>query len=454
MRSATCLARRAATASVAAGLMVLVAACGGGSSGASADGGGKAAGCAPAQAGEKVTLTFSSWVPGMQKTVDLWNQQNPNIQVKYKEVAGGGDGTYKAYANQIKGGSTGDLGMIEFDSLPSFRLQDGLANIGSCPGISDAISKYVPWAQTQVSFGEKGAVYGIPQDIGPLALYYRKDLFEKAGIQVPTTWDEFYAAAKKIKAKGGYITNFDPAQANLFAGYAWQNGASWFSVDNGGSWKVNLTDPKSQQVASYWQKLLDEKLVDSQPQFNATENKALNNGKQWSLISAAWYAKLLTNGAPDTKGKWTVAPMPQWTPGGKVASNWGGSTTVVFKNSKHPAEAAKFAAWAFGDPSALALNNKNGGQYPASTVGQQQVPALTKPDSFFGGQLIWKQFSTAAGEVNNDWQWGPTMTQTYEDLRNGLSRAVQGSGTISDALKAAQDKTITAMKSQGIQVGA
>ena len=81
------------------------------------------------------------------------------------------------------------------------------------------------------------------------------------------------------------------------------------------------------------------------------------------------------------------------------------------------------------------------------------MPALTKPDSFFGGQFIWKQFATAAGQVNNNWQWGPTMTQTYEDLRNGLSQAVQGGGTISDALTSAQAKTITAMKSQGIQVG-
>nr|BFE74782.1 hypothetical protein GCM10020092_080830 [Actinoplanes digitatis] len=41
-------------------------------------------------------------MPGMQKTVDLWNKQNPDIQVQYKEVVAGQRGTYQTYANQIK----------------------------------------------------------------------------------------------------------------------------------------------------------------------------------------------------------------------------------------------------------------------------------------------------------------------------------------------------------------
>ena len=80
--------RRGAFVALATGSLVLVAACGG-SSGSGSSGGTAAESCTPAQSGEKVTLTFSSWVPGMQKTVDLWNEQNPDIQVKYNQVVGG-----------------------------------------------------------------------------------------------------------------------------------------------------------------------------------------------------------------------------------------------------------------------------------------------------------------------------------------------------------------------------
>jgi multiple sugar transport system substrate-binding protein len=440
---------RKALALVASGSMVLVAACSGGSgetAGTTGD-----AGCQPAAAGQKVTLTFSSWVPGMQKTVDLWNKQNPDIQVEYKQVVGGPAGTYQAYANQIKAGNAGDLGMVEFDTLPSFRLQDGLLNIGNCPGIKEAAGKFVPWTIEQVSFGEPGAVYGIPQDIGPLALYYRKDLFEKNGIEVPKTWDQFYEAAKQVKAKGAFITNLPPDGTSYFAALAWQNGAKWFGNQDA-KWSVSMTDGPTMQVAEYWQRMLSEKLVDTKPGLSNTQWKAMDTGQEWALIGAAWTAKLIENGAPSTAGKWAVAPLPQWTEGAAKSGNWGGSNTVVFKGSKHPAEAAKFAAWAFSDLQALELNNKNGGQFPATVEGETKLPALTQPSAYFGDQTIWKVFQDAATQVDPKWQWGPTMTQTFADLGNGLSAAVNGQSTIPDAVKQAQDKTITTMKSQGIEV--
>ncbi len=448
--------QRAGMALGLTGGLCVIAACGGGgasSPGESSGSSGAAAGsCKPAAAGQKVTLTFSSWVPGMQKTVDLWNKQNPNIQVNYKQVVGGPEGTYQAYFNQLKAGNAGDLGMVEFDSLPSFRVQNGLMNIGPCAPVKAAAPKYVAWTIKQVSFGEPGAVYGIPQDIGPLALYYRKDLFAKAGIAVPTTWDQFYAAAKKIKAKGAYITNFAPNGSSQFAGLAWQNGAQWFS-NNGGTWKVNMTDPKTLQVADYWTKMVKQGLTDSKPGLQPVQFKALDSGQEWTEIGAAWTAKLIENGAPSTSGKWAVAPLPQWTSGGNAAGNWGGSTTVVWKGSKHPYEAAKFATWAFGSLPAFALNNKNGGQYPTTTEAQANLPALKAPYPFFGNQVIWKVFKTAASGVSQSWQWGPTMTSTYSALDNGLAQVDNGKGTVADALKAAQAQTISTMKSQSLQVG-
>lgn len=433
-----------------AGSMAFLAACGGGGSSSTAAGGGGGS-CKAAPAGQKVHLTFSSWVPGMEKVVALWNSQNPNIQVTYKQVVGGNAGTYQAYSNQLKANKAGDLGMIEFDNLASFRLQDGLLNIGPCASVKAAKSKFVPWTMSQVSFGEPGAVYGIPQDIGPLALYYRKDLFAKNNIKVPTTWDEFYTAAKQIKAKGAFISNLPPDQPAYLAALAWQNGAQWFA-NKDGKWSVSLTDPKTVQVADYWQKMLDQKLVDTKPGLGAIQWKAMDTGKEWALPGAAWTAKLIENGCPLTKGKWAVAPLPQWTAGGSASGNWGGSNTVVFKGSKHPAEAAKFAVWAESSPEANALSNKNGGQFPATTAGETDLPALKAPYPYFGGQVIWPFFQDAAKGVNPDFQWGPTMTQTYADLGNGLSAAVNGNGTLTDALKTAQQKTISTLKSQSIQV--
>ena len=103
----------------------------------------------------------------------------------------GNGGTYQNFFNQLAAGNAPDLGQIEFDAMPNFRVQDGLENIAACEGILEAEDQFVGWTWSQVTFGEENAVYAIPQDTGPMAMFYRADLFEAAGIAIPTTWEEY-----------------------------------------------------------------------------------------------------------------------------------------------------------------------------------------------------------------------------------------------------------------------
>ncbi|QWT22789.1 extracellular solute-binding protein [Subtercola sp. PAMC28395] len=418
------------------------------SSSSSTDSASTASSCAPS--GGKVNLTYTSWVPGMDKVVDLWNQKNPDIQVTVQTGPNGNSGTYQNFFNEIKAGNAPDLGQIEYDALPNFRVQNGLVDISSCANVTDSKSKFIDFTWKQVTLGDAKGVYAIPQDSGPIAMYYRKDLFDAAGIPVPTTWDEYAADAAKIKALGSYITNFPKSDVNWFAGMVWQNGGDWFKND-GSNWTVDLTSAKSTQVADYWQKLISAGEVSKLASFSDEWNNSFNTGQQWTWISAVWGATTLSSGAPDTAGKWAVAPMPQWTSGGKAAGDWGGSSTAVLTGSKHPYEAAQFALWLNTDPDALALENKLGGLYPAATAGAD-LPAFQSGSDFYGGQKIYDVFKTAAAQVNPDFTWGPTMTQTYTDVSDGFGTALSGGGTLDDALKVGQDKTIAALKAQSIPV--
>lgn len=406
-----------------------------------------AASCAPSKG--KVTLNFTSWVPGIQKVVALWNAKNPNIQVKAQTVPNGNSGTYQNFFNEIKANNTPDIGQIEYDTLPAFRVQNGLANIAACPGVKAAKADFSTGLWDQVTFGDPKTVYAIPQDSGPMALYYRKDLFEKAGIPVPTTWDEYAAAAVKIKALGGSITNFPKGDVNWFAGLVSQAGGQWFS-SKGGQWKVDLTSAASTKVADYWQDLLSKKLVSTIPSWTDQWNAAYNEGQEWTWVSAVWGANTISSGAPKTSGDWAVAPMPQWSAGENVSGAWGGSSSVVFKGSKHPAEAAKFVLWLNTSPEALNKLIEVAALYPASVSGDK-LSALGKGVPFYGNQAIYKSFGEA-GKVISPFTWGPTMTQTYSDVSDGFGTAINGSGTLLDALKAGQSKTVAALKAQGIPV--
>ncbi|MFF4244789.1 ABC transporter substrate-binding protein [Streptomyces sp. NPDC001822] len=446
MRDRTSLARRC-TLGVAVLALTAATGCGGGSEQGAAD----SASCEPSSG--KVTLDYWSWVPGMQKAVDVWNQQNPDVQVKLKTTPSGNAGTYQNLSNALKADKAPDLGQIEYDSLASFRMKSGLRDIAACPGVSDAGRKFVDWTWSQVEFGADGkdGVWAVPQDTGPMALFYRKDVFDKLGLKAPTTWEEYAADARTLKAAGKYITHYSQTDPNWFTGLLWQNKATMFERE-GDAWKVTVDRPESRQVADYWQKMIDDKLVATDLQgFSPALYKAWSDGEVVTWISAAWGYSTIRDNAKATGGKWAVAPMPQWRAGDRQAGNWGGSTTAVLGGSEHPAEAAEFALWLNSDPEALEILNREGGLYPALKAGLD-LPALKQPVDFYGKQKIFDVFAQASADVDTGFTWGPTMTDTYRYLSDGTADAIGGKGTLGDVLERTGAQSVDSLRKQSLDV--
>jgi len=407
-----------------------------------------AASCAPAKG--KVTLQYWNTVPGMDKVVALWNKKNPNIQVDTKNIS---NDQYGTLSNALKAGKAPDLSQVGYDELPNLRTQNAFVDASACSAATAAKSKFVPWTWSQTSFGNTG-VFALPQDTGPMALYVRSDIFKKYDIAIPTTWDEYAAAAAKLhKADSKLdITFFDPNNAEWFNGLLWQNDSQMYSY-SGDKWQVTVASAQSKQVADYWQKLISGKLVRTDLANGSTQMYAAYQKDQIaSYVGAAWGYSMFRDNLPKQSGKWTIVPMPTWGSNG-ASGDWGGSTVAFMKGSKHLYESVEFNTWLNTDPEALALENQLGGLYPAANAGLQ-LPALSKGVPYYNNEKIFDVFADSSKKINTSFAWGPTQKTVNLALQDAMAKAAAGDGTLSDALATAQAAALKSMKDQAIPAAA
>lgn len=398
----------------------------------------------------KVELTFWSWVPGFQKVIDYWNATHPNVHVDY-QVVPGPPNAYAKMRSSVKAGNPPDVATIEYHEIPGFVLDNDLVDLAKYGANGDK-SKFVEWQWQQGVFGS--STFAIPQASGPMGLFYRADVFHRLGLKPPTTWAEFESAAKKIHAKNhsAYISVFPPADAAWFTALSWQAGAKWFGT-RGNTWLVNIDNPKTEQVASYWDRLVREKLVKVGPDSGTGFSKDLQDGNVAAWVCAQWCDNIIRTSAPKTSGKWRAAPIPQWTAGADMSANWGGSAWVVLKGSKHPQQAKDFAVWMLTNKTAIDKFLAAGYGWPAAK-NAYTGSSLNKADPFFGGQRYNSVFAASDEHIDESWRWIPTIDATFQQLTTGFQAATSGKGTFVDAVRQAQQQTLSDMKAKGLDVEA
>jgi multiple sugar transport system substrate-binding protein len=161
---------------------------------------------------------------------------------------------------------------------------------------------------------------------------------------------------------------------------------------------------------------------------------------------------VLSGSAPSTKGKWAVAPLPQWEAGADTTGYWGGSSTAVAAKSRHQAEAARFALWLNTDPAATAALVTQGAIYPAASSAQTG-PAMSKaPDILAADQAGFYATAKQIAGTARGFTWGPDVNVAYGAYNDAFGKAVQSRSSFSAALDTIQSTTVADMKKAGFTV--
>ncbi|TMR92743.1 ABC transporter substrate-binding protein [Nonomuraea basaltis] len=397
-------------------------------------------------------LTFWTWVPEIEKEVALFEKKYPAIDVKVVN-AGQGEPQYTKLRTALKAGSGApDVVQIEFQYIPTFTITNNLLDLR--PYGAEALKdKFVDWTWSQVT-GKNGEVWAIPQDSGPMGMLYRKDIFDKHGIQPPKTWDEFAVAARKLHAADPdvYITNLAGNQNGAWMGLLWQAGAKPFQMAAPDQISVSVNDEVSKKVAGYWGGLVKEGVVSTDTDFTDQWYQALNKGKYATWLTAAWGPVFLAGSAKDTSGKWRAAPLPQWAAGENKAGNWGGSTSAVIKSSKNPIAAAKFAEFLNTDPESTKMMAAEQFLFPPTKALLEDKAFVEEKPEFYGGQQVNKLFAGISDTVAMDFGWPPFLDQTVNDWDETVGKALADKTDPTPALDQWQQRITTYAESQGFKV--
>jgi multiple sugar transport system substrate-binding protein len=393
------------------------------------------------------TIQLWSWLANIQSEVKLFEQKYPKIKVVITNN-GGGSPQYIKLRAAIKSGQVPDVAQVEYQYIPSFRSD--LVNLAPY-GANSLKSQYISTAWQGVSQGD--AVYGMPQDIGPMGNLWRTDILAKAGVSEPTTWAQFATAAAAIKQKtGAYITNIPSGDPGQITGLLQQAGATMFSYTGGSKVGIYLDSPKAKQVMNYWNGLVKAGYVSTDSDFNTAWYAGFTNGKYAGWLTAAWGPLFLEGAAPTTSGKWQAGPLPQWSSGQNLSGDWGGSSYAVIKGSKHEIAAYELAKFITNDSASSLLLATKQSEFPPlkTTLANTEFSGLKDP--FFQGEEVNKEFSKIAPTVNGNVEWPPFMDYVYSSFNNTLGAALANKTDLVTGLEAWQTAVVTYAKQQGFTV--
>jgi multiple sugar transport system substrate-binding protein len=384
----------------------------------------------------------------MEEVVALWNEDHPDVRVTVSDQGAGEDAVAK-FLTASRAGAPPDLVQAEYQALTTLAARDAVADLTEFTG--EAERAFTPAVWEQVTIGTD-AVYAIPQDSGPMMLYYRSDLFEEYGLDVPTTWEEFAEVGRQVRDEHPEhrLTSFSATDPGWFAGLSQQAGATWWDTSTD-TWSVAIDDEPTLRVAQYWQDLLDEDVITGQPMYTPAWNSALNDGSLLAWPSAVWAPGVLSGNAASTAGDWSMAPLPQWEEGESVTGSWGGSATGVARGSAHTEAAAEFAIWLNTSPEAVEAMVEHGGIYPAATEAREG-PAFEEPPEFFAHQENFYPLAAEIAEGAAPVVWGPNVNVAYETYKDAFAAAISGGTSFTEAVDRMQETTLTDMRGRGFSV--
>ncbi len=376
----------------------------------------------PALADGKPSGTVTVWgwntaAEALEHVVPDFNKQFPDVRVTVVNM-GHSDLHDRVAADCAAGGADmPDVTIVENQEAELLwnRFPDCFTDLKPL-GYGAYADKFPPFKQTELT--ADGHVFAMPWDSGPVMMFYRRDLYAKAGVDPNSiaTWDDFIAAGKKLVAstagKTKMATIGKGSDDEWFRMIAVGNKCFYFSEDGA---NVTVNQPGCVEaltkVKAIWDAgILDVGGWDEQIQYDKAGDAA-------SQLYGGWYEGTIRSNDPDQSGEWGAYRMPALQPGGNRASNIGGSSLAIASASTNKAAAWAFVSYALGTDAGQISMTKFRGLVP-SLLSAVDDPYVKQPQPFWGNQAVWSDMLATLAKIP------PYNTTPYFTDARGVMKVV------------------------------
>jgi ABC-type glycerol-3-phosphate transport system substrate-binding protein len=380
--------------------------------------------------------------------IEAFNAEFPDVNVEFLIMA-----PNDVYTNLplaiTAGDELPDVVLVENSRLAQF------VHMGGGTALTDLTDKVGPYvdqfnAYKWTDCTMDGKYYCLPWDSGPVVMYYRRDVFDAAGLPSDpeevtaaiATWDDYLEACQQIKEETGAFC-FAHNQANnfgrLYEMTLWEQGLGYYDLESG---EVTVDSPENiatlETLGEFWDaELVSDNLEWTDPWYAELGTVPLEEQPIATIIEASWMEVFMKDWiAPGTAGLWGVAEMPSVTAGGVRASNDGGSTFVIPAEAPNPEAAWAFIEHALAKPESQLAMFETSGFIPSLETTYDDA-LFEAGDEFFDGQNARAIYADVVQRIPSAGIYGPNYNMMNGAVSLAIQRYAAGEVSAAEALQEA-----------------
>jgi multiple sugar transport system substrate-binding protein len=328
-----------------------------------------------------------------KQVIEAYHKKQDKIRVKFTKLSY--DDTHKKLLTSLAaGGGAPDICAIEIGYVGAFAGKGGLADLNQAPFDAGQFKNdMVAYKWTQGST-QDGRLVAMPWDVAPGGVWYRADLFQKAGLETDPekvqarakTWDDLFQIAEDLRKKTPNTALFADAFQDVFAVMNEQQGHGWFTAE--GKLNYDKALKPLQRTVEARKRGVDAKI----DWWGAEFANGIKQNAFAGMGIACWMQGGTTRDQPQTVGQWRIIHAPEGD------YNMGGSFLSIPEQSKKKDAAWDFVKYICASTEGQNIIFKATGIFPAYKPAWKD-PIYDQPVEFFGGQKAYRIWTDVTEKV-------------------------------------------------------